>query len=55
MEKGDGDSSSGSDDAPSEDNLDVEQICQLIPPVDKKLKNALKKAKSKDVTKIDKA
>jgi len=24
MEKGDGDSSSGSDDAPSEDNLDVD-------------------------------
>lgn len=54
MEKGDGDSSSGSDDAPSEDNLDVDQICQLIPAVDKKLKNALKK-KAKDSTKVDKS
>lgn len=48
IETGDGDSSSGSDDAPSEDNLDIEQICQLVPTVDKKLKNALKKNKTKD-------
>lgn len=27
METGDGDSSSGSDDAPSEDNLDIDEIC----------------------------
>ena len=27
IETGDGDSSSGSDDAPSEDNLDIDQIC----------------------------
>lgn len=40
--EGDGDSSSGSDDAPSEDNLNIDEICQLIPAVDKKLKNALK-------------
>ncbi len=38
--------SSGSDDMPSEDNMDVEEICQLVPAVDKKLKNALKKVKS---------
>lgn len=54
IETGDGDSSSGSDDAPSEDNLDIDQICQLIPAVDKKLKNALKKSKLKDVTKLEK-
>ena len=45
INKGEGSSSSGSDDAPSEDNLDAEEICQLVPPIDKKLKAALKKVK----------
>lgn len=48
IEQGDGESSSGSDDAPSEDNLDLDEICKFIPPVDKRLKNALKKTKLKD-------
>ena len=48
IEDGNGDSSSGSDDAPSEDNLEVEEICQLIPAVDTKLKNALKKVKKNE-------
>ena len=38
LAKGDGDSSSGSDSAPSEDNLDPEEIVKIIPAVDKKLK-----------------
>ena len=46
--EGDGDSSSGSDDAPSEDNLNIDEICQLIPAIDKKLKNALKWANMKN-------
>jgi septum formation inhibitor MinC len=48
IQDGDGDSSSGSDDAPSEDNLNIDDICLLIPAVDKKLKNALKKANMKN-------
>lgn len=43
IEEGNGDSSWGSDDAPSDDNLELEEIVQLVPAVDKKLKNALKK------------
>lgn len=41
MQKGDGDSSSGSDDAPSEDNLDPEEIVKIMPIVDKKTKMQL--------------
>ena len=46
INKGEGSSSSGSDEAPSEDNMEAEEICQLVPAVDKKLKNALKKVKN---------
>ena len=37
IENGDGDSSSGSDDAPSEVNLEVEDLARQLPP-DKGLK-----------------
>lgn len=47
IEEGIGDSSSGSDDAPSEDNMEAEEICKLIPAVEKKIKNALKKYNQK--------
>lgn len=45
MKKGDGESSSGSDDAPSEDNLKPDEIVKVLPVVDKKTKNDLAKAK----------
>ena len=48
IEEGNGDSSSGSDDAPSEDNMDIDEICQLVPAVDKKLKSALKRVKKNE-------
>lgn len=54
IEEGDWDSSSGSDDAPSEDNLDIDEICLLIPPVDKKLKSALKKVQMKKASQAEK-
>lgn len=38
LDLGDGDSSSGSDGAPSEDNLDAEEIMKIIPVLDKKTK-----------------
>ena len=38
LKKGEGDSSDGSDDAPSEDNLEPDEIVKVIPLVDKKLK-----------------
>lgn len=38
ISKGDGDSSSGSDSAPSEDNLAPEDIVKIIPVIDKKTK-----------------
>lgn len=43
MKKGDGDSSSGSDDAPSEDNLKPDEIVKMLPVVDKKTKADLAK------------
>ena len=43
ISKGDGDSSSGSDSAPSEDNLKPEEIVKIIPVIDKKTKNDLQK------------
>lgn len=46
IEDGNDDSISGSDDEPSEDNMTNEELCQVIPAVNKKLKNALKKLKS---------
>jgi cytosolic carboxypeptidase protein 2/3 len=36
MAAGDGDSSGGSDSEPSEDNLPVEEVCKVVPIVDKK-------------------
>ena len=45
MKKGDGDSSSGSDDAPSEDNLKPDEIVKMLPVVDKKTKADLAKQK----------
>lgn len=41
LKKGDGDSSSGSDSAPSEDNLNPEDIVKIIPVIDKKTKQDL--------------
>lgn len=38
LKKGDGDSSSGSDSAPSEDNMNPEDIVKIIPIIDKKTK-----------------
>jgi hypothetical protein len=38
LKKGEGDSSSGSDSAPSEDNLNAEEIIKMIPVIDKKTK-----------------
>lgn len=38
IKKGDGDTSSGSDSAPSEDNLNAEDIVKIIPVIDKKTK-----------------
>lgn len=38
LKKGNGDSSSGSDSAPSDDNLEPEEIIKIIPVVDKKTK-----------------
>jgi hypothetical protein len=38
IKKGNGDSSSGSDSAPSDDNLEPEEIIKIIPTVDKKTK-----------------
>jgi len=52
MKKGDGDSSSGSDDAPSEDNMQPDEIVKVLPVVDKKTKNdlaKLKKVKEKEL------
>lgn len=43
MKKGDGDSSSGSDSQPSEDNLNAEDIVKIIPIIDKKTKSDLQK------------
>ena len=54
MKKGDGDSSSGSDSAPSEDNLEPEEIIKIIPVVDKKTKQQLLKAKKKKESLKDK-
>jgi len=39
---GDGDSSSGSDSAPSDDNLDAAELIKNLPTVDKTLKRKLK-------------
>ncbi len=41
MKKGEGDSSSGSDSAPSDDNLGPEEIVKMIPVIDKKTKQDL--------------
>lgn len=35
MEAGNDDSMSGSDDAPSEDNMAAEELCRVVPAVDK--------------------
>jgi hypothetical protein len=47
LSKGDGDSSSGSDSAPSDDNLKPEDIAKIIPVVDKKTKLDLQKSQKK--------
>lgn len=47
LKKGDGDSSSGSDSAPSEDNMNPEDIVKIIPVVDKKTKSDLQKLQKK--------
>jgi len=52
MKKGDGDSSSGSDDAPSEDNMKPDEIIKVLPVVDKKTKTdqaKQKKSKEKEI------
>jgi len=38
MQKGNGDSSSGSDSSPSEDNLNPEEMVKIMPVVDKKMR-----------------
>ena len=47
MKKGDGDSSGGSDSAPSEDNLNAEEIIRIIPVVDKATKQQISRLKKK--------
>ena len=42
LRMGDGDSSSGSDSAPSDDNLDAAELIKNLPTVDKTLKKKLK-------------
>ena len=42
MKLGDGDSSSGSDSAPSDDNLEAAELIKNLPTVDKTLKKKLK-------------
>lgn len=42
LKMGDGDSSSGSDSAPSDDNLDAAELIKNLPTVDKTLKKKLK-------------
>lgn len=46
---GDGDSSEGSDDAPSEDNLEAEKLVKALPIVDKTLKNKIKFEKERKI------
>ncbi len=45
--KNDGDSSSGSESAPSDDNLQPEEIIKMIPVIDKKTKKDLELKKLK--------
>ena len=52
MKKGDGDSSSGSDDAPSEDNLRPDEIVKVLPVVDKKIKAELARQKKNEEKKL---
>lgn len=47
MKLGDGDSSSGSDSAPSDDNLDAAELIKNLPIVDKTLKKKLKQEAEK--------
>lgn len=51
IKMGDGESSSGSDSAPSEDNLDVKELLKNLPVVDKTLKKKLKIENEKDIRK----
>ena len=46
---GDGDSSEGSDDAPSEDNLEAEKLVKALPIVDKTLKHKIKIEKERKI------
>ena len=45
LQAGDGDSSSGSDSEPSEDNLDAKELVKNLPAIDKPLSLALKQEK----------
>jgi hypothetical protein len=45
--KNQGDSSSGSESAPSDDNLQPEEIIKIIPVIDKKTKKDLEQKKLK--------
>lgn len=47
LKLGDGDSSSGSDSAPSDDNLDAAELIKNLPIVDKTLKKKLKQEAEK--------
>jgi hypothetical protein len=47
LKLGDGDSSSGSDSAPSDDNLDAAELIKNLPTVDKTLKKKLKQEAEK--------
>ena len=45
LNAGEGDSSSGSDSEPSEDNLDAKELVKNLPAIDKPLSQALKQEK----------
>ena len=44
LQKGEGTSSSGSESAPSDDNLNPEEIVKIMPVIDKKTRASLLKA-----------
>ena len=55
LAKGDGDSSSGSESEPSEDNLQADELVKNLPCTDKTLSTALKKIQKKKKEEIAQA
>ena len=49
MKAGEGDSSGGSDSAPSDDNLDATELIKNLPEADKTLKKKIKQEKEKKI------